>query len=120
MEFTKLVPSVFYEDIHKGLKLFVDCLGFTISYSELETEAPYCVLAKELGILLFENAEYAAKEKPELRLVTPDIEAVYKQVSKTHPELLHPNLSQITLRPWGAKEFALKDGQVGIIFQEWP
>jgi hypothetical protein len=28
---------------------------------------------------------------------------------------LHPNLPAIILRPWGAKEFALKDNQLGIV-----
>jgi predicted HAD superfamily hydrolase len=51
--------------------------------------------------------------------VTKNIEEVYEKVSKSHPEFLHPNLKAITLRPWGAKEFALKDEQVGIIIQEW-
>jgi hypothetical protein len=42
-----------------------------------------------------------------------------KKISKSHPEFLHPNLKEITLRPWGAKEFALRDEQVCIIIQEW-
>lgn len=31
----------------------------------------------------------------------------------------HTNLSKITLRPWGAKEFALRDNQLGVIIQQW-
>ncbi len=120
MTFTKLVPSVFYEDINEGLKLFVGCLEFTIAHDESQSEYPYCVLEKDgLGILLFENKELAEKEKPELRLVTNNIEEVYEKVASTHPHLLHPNLNKITLRPWGAKEFALKDEQVGIRVQQW-
>lgn len=43
-----------------------------------------------------------------------------EKVASTHPEFLHPNLKQITLRPWGAKEFALKDdSNVCIIIQQW-
>jgi hypothetical protein len=72
-----------------------------------------------LQVLLFENKEYAEKDHPEFRMVTNDIEEVYAKVSSTHPHFLHPNLSKITLRPWGAKEFAIMDGQVGVIFQEW-
>jgi hypothetical protein len=69
--------------------------------------------------MLFQNAAYAEKYSPLLRLVTNDIEEVYKRVASKFPELLHPNLSQITLRPWGAKEFALLDGQIGIVIQQW-
>lgn len=40
------------------------------------------------------------KTDPNLfRLVTTDIEEVYKKVSSSHPEYLHPNLKEIILRP---------------------
>ena len=120
MKFTKLVPSIFYTDINIGLKTFVDCLEFTIGHEELNIDNPYCVVDKDgLSIMLFQNKEYAEKEHPEIRLVTDDIEEVYKTVVSKYPEMLHPNLSEVTLRPWGAKEFALMDGQIGIRFQQW-
>jgi hypothetical protein len=34
MNFSKLVPNIFYTDISEGLKLFVDCLEFTIGHDE--------------------------------------------------------------------------------------
>ena len=120
MKFEQLVPSVFYGNIKDSLKLFVDCLEFTISHEEFESESPYCVINKDgLRLLVFQNKEYAEVDKPLLRLVTKDIEEVYQKVSSTHPELLHPNLNKVTLRPWGAKEFAIMDGQVGFVIQEW-
>lgn len=30
MNFTKLIPNVYYRDINDGLKLFIDCLEFSI------------------------------------------------------------------------------------------
>jgi hypothetical protein len=120
MNFTKLVPNIFYKDIKSGLKIFVDCLEFTIGHEELASDHPFCVVEKDgLRVNLFQNQEYAEKDNPEFRLVTTDIEEVYRKVRSTHPELLHPNLSQITLRPWGAREFALMDGQIGIVIQQW-
>jgi hypothetical protein len=120
MNFTKLVPNIFYADINVGLRLFVDCLEFKIGHSEIESSNPFCVLAKnDLRINLFQNKELANEHKPEFRLVTDNIEEVYSKVSSSHPELLHPNLSKVTLRPWGAKEFALTDGQMGVIIQQW-
>lgn len=120
MYFEKLVPNVFYVDIYDGLKLFVDCLDFSIGHDEIKSQNPFCVLEKDgLRLNLFENAELAKEHYPEFRLVTKNIEEVYAKVSKSHPEFLHPNLKEITLRPWSAKEFALKDKQVGIIIQEW-
>ena len=120
MHFTKLVPSIFYVDIRSGLKTFVDCLEFSIGHDERDSDNPFCVVNKDgLSIMLFQNAEYAEKEKPEIRLVTSDIEAVYKKVASAYPELLHPNLPVVTLRPWGAKEFAMLDGQIGVRVQQW-
>ena len=120
MNFTKLVPSVFYTDLSDGLKLFVDCLQFKIVHKDLNTSQPYCVLNKGgIGIMLFQDEQLAKEHNPELRLVTENIEEVYAKVAESHPHLLHPNLDKVTLRPWGAKEFAIRDNQLGIRFQQW-
>ena len=120
MIFTKLVPNIFYKDINAGLKIFVDCLEFTIGHNEINTKNPFCVLEKGgLRINLFQDKELAEKDNPEFRLVTENIEEVFAHVYSKFPELLHPNLSKITLRPWGAREFALMDGQIGIVIQQW-
>ena len=120
MNFEKLVPNIFYVDINDGLTLFVDCLGFTVGYNEIKSINPFCVLEKDgLRINLFQDAALAKEHNPEFRLVTKNIEEVYEKVSKSHPQFLHPNLKVITLRPWGAKEFALMDKQLGVIIQEW-
>jgi hypothetical protein len=120
MNFTKLVPNVFYVDINDALRLFIDCLEFTIEHNELSSRQPFCVVEKNgLRINLFENEALAKEHSPEFRLVTNDINEVYKKVASSHPQFLHPNLKEVTLRPWGAKEFALTDKQVGIIIQQW-
>jgi hypothetical protein len=120
VHFTKVVPSIFYADIQIAIKTFVDCLEFTIGHNELHTDNPFCVVDKDgLSIMLFQNAEHAGKEHPEIRLVTNNIDEVYAKVASKFPELLHPNLKEVTLRPWGAREFAMLDGQIGIRVQQW-
>ena len=120
MNFTKLVPNVFYKNIKEALKLFIDCLDFKIEHDELKSKTPFCVIEMDgLRINLFENEELAKEHNPEFRLVTNNIEEVYERINSSFSEFLHPNLSKITLRPWGAKEFALKDKQLGIIIQQW-
>ncbi|HRI79507.1 MAG TPA: hypothetical protein PLR06_08225 [Cyclobacteriaceae bacterium] len=120
MNFTKLVPAAYYLDIKDGLKLFVDCLEFKIGHEELKSKNPFCVLEKDvLQLYLFEDRKLAKEHNPEFRLVTKSINEVYKKVSSSHPDFLHPNLNKVTLRPWGAKEFALRDNQVCIIIQQW-
>jgi len=120
MHFTKLVPNIFYTDIKTGIKTFVDCLEFRIGHNELDAVHPFCVVEKDgLRVNLFQNKQHAEEHNPEFRLVTENIEEVYQRMSEKFPEMLHPNLSAVTLRPWGAKEFALVDGQIGIIIQQW-
>jgi hypothetical protein len=121
MRFTKLVPNIFYEDINDGLNLFIDCLEFSIGYSDFESENPCCVVQKDaLSLFLLQNKEFAEKDRPEIRLHTDNIEDAFAKISHTHPQFLHPNLNTITLRPWGAKEFAIKDNtNVCVIVQQW-
>lgn len=120
MNFTKLVPNVYYQNINDGLKLFLDCLEFKIVHEELKSENPFCVIEKNgLQMYLFQHAELAKQHNPEFRLQTNSIDEVYKAISSSYPEYLHPNLNKVTLRPWGANEFALRDNQVCIIIQQW-
>jgi hypothetical protein len=121
MRFTKLVPNIFYENINDGLDLFVSCLEFSIGYNDLKSGSPCCIVQSDtLSIFLFQDREYANKDRPEIRLHTDNIQEVYAKVYKTHQSFLHPNLNKITLRPWGAKEFALKDNTgVCVIIQQW-
>lgn len=120
MEFEKLVPNIYYENIADGIIFFVDCLGFQIGHDEIKSHEPFCVLQKEhLQIMLFQHLKLAKEHNPEFRIVTNTIDEVYLRVSQSHPEFLHPNLDKVTLRPWGAKEFALRDHQVCVIIQQW-
>jgi hypothetical protein len=121
MKFTKLVPNVFYSDIRVGLNLFVECLGFSIGYDDLKSESPFCVVEKDgLAVHLIQSEEFAIKDRPEIRLETNDIEEVYRQIKTTFPELIHPQSNEVSLKPWGAREFALKDeSDVCIVIQQW-
>ena len=120
MDFSKLVPSVFYIYIADGLKFFVDCLQFSIKHQDLKIANPYCVLEKDgIKLMVFQNEQLAKEHYPELRIETNNIDEVFEKLSASHPHLLHPNLNKVTIRPWGAKEFAIADKQVGIRFQQW-
>jgi hypothetical protein len=62
MNFTKLVPNIFYKDISFGLKIFVDCLEFTVGHNELSTERPFCVIEKgDLRVSLFQDEKHAGE-----------------------------------------------------------
>src|SRR5688572_1510680 len=82
MKFENLTPNVYYVDIANGLKMFVDCLGFTIGHNEIKSDQPFCVLNKDgLSIYLFQHAKLAKEHNPEFRFGTKNIEEVYEKVS---------------------------------------
>ncbi|HEY9257150.1 hypothetical protein [Chitinophaga sp.] len=120
MQFTKLIPNIFYSDINVGLQLFVDTLGFAVAYRDDNAEQPFIIIKRDtLVIHLVESHEWAIKDRPQIRLETDDIETAYAQAKAAHPELLHPNLPDVRLQPWGAMEFALRDSEeVCVIVQQ--
>lgn len=119
MSLTKLIPQIFYSDIKTGLKFFTEGLGFSIAYHNPEKDF-YIIKRDAITIHLFENDEYAQKDRPEIRIETDDIESYYREIKEAHPHYFHPNLNKIKQQPWGLKEFALLDetGVCVIIQQE--
>jgi hypothetical protein len=115
---TVLIPKVFYSDIAVGLDLFVDGLGMRV----LHDENGFVIAERDrIKVYLVEDAEYAAKDRPELSIETDDIEGVYADISSRRPDLLHPHLNRVTQQPWGPREFALLDSTtVCVIVREWP
>ena len=65
--------------------------------------------------MTFEDKHQAKTDHPELHTETDNIEEVYQKVITICHEVLHPNLDKVSLRPWGAKEFALIDGWICIV-----
>lgn len=116
--FKNLIPKIFYDHLQDGLDLFVDGLGFEILHQDNEL----AVVAREgAKAYIVESPEYAAKDRPELAVETDDIDALYEEISQRAPHFLHPNANKISLRPWGAREFAVLDKTtVCVVFREWP
>jgi len=70
--------------------------------------------------MLVESPEFAAKDRPEIAIETDTIDPYYREISARHPDLLHPNGKTVTLKPWGAREFALRDVTgVCVIFRQF-
>lgn len=114
---TALIPKVFYSDLTVGLDMFADGVGMDV----LHRDDQLAVLGRDQAkVYLVEDAEYAAKDRPELAIETDDIEAVYADVAARRRDLLHPNLNRVTRREWGAREFALRDSTgVCVVFRDW-
>jgi hypothetical protein len=114
----RLVPKIFFDRMEDGLDLFVNCLGFTV----LHQDNSLAVVGRDgVRAYVVESAEYASKDRPEIAIETDNIDQIYREVSASRPDVLHPNAFQVTKRPWGALEFALLDKTgVCIIFRQWP
>jgi hypothetical protein len=114
---TALIPQVFYKDMQVGMDLFADGIGMAV----LHRDDGFAVLERDRAkVYVVEDAGHAALDRPELGIETDDIEAVYGDISRRRPDLLHPNLSRIQRQAWGAREFALLDATtVCVVFRDW-
>ncbi|WP_130491620.1 VOC family protein [Motilibacter rhizosphaerae] len=114
---TALIPKVFYADIEVGLDLFAGGIGMDLLYRDEDL----VVLGRDaVKVYLVADAEYAAKDRPELAIETDSIDADYADIAARRPDLLHPNLSRVTRQPWGPREFALLDSTtVCVVFRDW-
>lgn len=116
--FRNLIPKIFYDHLQDGLEFFVGGLGFEILYQD----GDMAVVARDgAKAYIVESPEYAAKDRPELAVETDSIDEIFKEMSSRAPQLLHPNSRSVSLRPWGAREFAMLDKTtVCVVFREWP
>ena len=114
---TKLIPKIFYSNLDDGLDLFIECLGFNIRHQD----GKLAVVERDgAKAYLVEDAEFAAKDRPEITLETDTIEDLYKEIRSRRPEMLHPNGNEIEEKRWGAREFAVLDKTtVCVIFRQW-
>ena len=112
-----LVPKVFFDTLAEGLDLFVDALGFEVKYRDDDLAVVERFGAKAYIVA---SAEFAAKDRPELAIETDAIDALHADIAARRPDLLHPNLPDVRLQPWGAREFALQDPtDVCIVFRQF-
>ncbi len=113
-----LIPKIFYDHLQDGLGFFVDGLGFKVLYQDTDM----AVIARDgAKAYIVQSPEYAAKDRPELGIDTDNVDEIFKEMSERSPQLLHPNSSTVSLKPWGAREFAMLDKTtVCVNFREWP
>jgi hypothetical protein len=113
----RLIPKVFYNSLAEGLELWVDCLRFQVLYRDDDL----AVVEREgAKAYIVASPEFAAKDRPELAIETDTIEVLYAEIKARRPDMLHPNSKEISLRPWGAREFAVLDKTtVCVVFRQW-
>ena len=75
---TRLIPKIFYSSMADGLDLFVACLGFTVLYQDDKL----AVIERDgAKAYLVEDAEFAAKDRPEITIETDRIDDLYSEIS---------------------------------------
>lgn len=116
--FKNLVPKTFYAHLQDGIEFFVGGLGFEVLYQD----GDMAVIARDgAKAYLVQSPEYAARDRPELGIDTDNVDEVLREMSSRSPHLLHPNSNTVSLRPWGAREFAMLDKTtVCVNFRQWP
>jgi hypothetical protein len=114
---TRLVPNIFYNRLSDGLDLFVTCLGFKV----LHQDKTLAVVARDgAKAHIVESPEFAAKDRPEIKIETDTIDELYREISSKTPAMLHPNSKRIEKKPWGAREFGVLDKTgVCVVFQQF-
>jgi catechol 2,3-dioxygenase-like lactoylglutathione lyase family enzyme len=114
----RLIPKIFYDDLDEGLDFFVDGLGFEI----LHQDEDLAVVERDgAKAYLVASPEFAAKDRPEIAIETDAIGVQHVEIRSRRPDLLHPNGRNVTKKPWGALEFAVRDVTgVCVIFRQWP
>ena len=112
----RLVPKIFYDRMADGLDLFVDGMRFKVLYQD---DNMAVVERDGAKAYVMESPEFAAKDRPEIAIETDSIDDLYADISGRRPDLLHPNGRTVTAKPWGFKEFALRDKtDVCVIFRQ--
>ena len=114
---TRLVPNIFYNRLSEGLDLFVTCLGFKV----LHQDATLAVVERDgAKAYIIESPEFAAKDRPQIAIETDTIDELYREISSKSPEMLHPNSKTIEKKPWGAREFGVRDKtDVCVVFRQF-
>ena len=114
---TRLVPNIFYNRLSEGLDLFVTCLGFKV----LHQDATLAVVERDgAKAYIVESPEFAAKDRPQIAIETDTIDELYREISSKSPQMLHPNSKTIEKKPWGAREFGVRDKtDVCVVFRQF-
>ena len=113
----RLVPNIFYNRLSEGLELFVTCLGFKV----LHQDATLAVVERDgAKAYIIESPEFAAKDRPQISIETDTIDELYREISSKSPQMLHPNSKTIEKKPWGAREFGVRDKtDVCVVFRQF-
>lgn len=92
------------------------CLGFRV----LHQDEGLAVIERDgAKAYVVQSAEFAAKDRPQIAIETDTIDEIYQEVLARAPHILHPNARHVEAKPWGFREFAVRDKtDVCVVFRQ--
>ncbi len=111
-------PVLPVKDVLEALDFYVNRLGFKIGFADDSKNPTYAGVLKdgiEIHLQWHDVKEWeTAQDRPMLRIVTQNIEALYEEYASK--DVFHAH-TLIRETPWGTKEFAFYDPfQNGLTF----
>lgn len=101
-----VLPS---QDVRAAIEFYETRLGFALRFRDSPDDPHYAGLRRdevEIHVQWHDPAEWAAVERPMLRFVVDDVEALFEEFSDKG--VFH-EATAIRQTPWGTKEFAFYD-----------
>lgn len=103
-------PVLPVKNVFESLLYYTDKLGFNVAFADEEKNPTYAGIIKdgiEIHLQWHDASEWEAGiDRPMLRFVVQNIEALYEEYKLKGVFHNHTSLSE---KPWGTKEFAFYD-----------
>ena len=114
--FERVHPVLPCRDVPAAIAYYVDKLGFSLTFQDA-SEPGYAGVTRDdvqLHLQWHDAAEWGSVEKPSLRFLVSDVDALHEELS--HKGVFHES-TQLRDTPWGTREFAFFDpDQNGLTF----
>ena len=117
MSLEQVQPVLPTRDVEAAIGYYVGRLGFELAFAD-STDAPtYAGVRRgqvELHLQWHDASEWERVERPLLRFVTPDVEALFEEY--VDRDVFHDETA-LQDTPWGTREFAFYDlDSNGLVF----
>ncbi len=113
-ELAPLAVELFVPDVSEAARYYADTLGFTILRTDPPDEPVFAIAHLGEAVVMFMSDRFYAGARSDLdyrgagvdiRLMVPDVDAVYERISAAGLEVLHP----IGDRDYGLRDFITRD-----------
>ncbi len=107
--FEQVQPVLPVQDVGAAIGFYVDRLGFSLAFRDSEDHPRYACVRRdgvELHLQWHDPSEWDRVERPMLRFVVPDIEALFDEYRGR--DVFHDRTA-LRDTPWGTREFGFYD-----------